>query len=84
MRRLRLNDFRLRMVVIVSRVGDSRHGRQPLRAAHGPAERAALRAHTYSSHSPHQPPAAPTSHNHAQRRRGRDCRGTRPATPFSF
>lgn len=71
MSRLCLSDSWLCVVVVMSRMGDGSHGRQPLRAAHGPAERAALRSH--STHA-HQPPAAPASHHRPPRRRKRDCR----------
>lgn len=59
--------FGLRVIVIASDVRDSRYRGQSLRAAHGPAERAALS--TSSACTRHQAPAVPASHNRTTRRR---------------
>lgn len=66
-------DVGSRVVVVVFRVRHGRYGGYALRAAHGPAERAALCARR-TRHRPPAAPAAPASHNRAPRRRLRDCR----------
>lgn len=65
-----LRGRRLRVVVVMFRMRDRRDRGQPLRAAHGPAERAALSARAAGQTHRQQ---APTSHR-PERRRLRDCR----------
>lgn len=60
-----LHDVRLRVVVVVPRVGHGSHGGEALGAAHGPAERAALRRGCAGAR--HQPRAPPDSHHRTRR-----------------
>lgn len=78
MRGFRLCDSRLSVVVVVLGVGYGRGRCQPLWAAHGPAERAALRTcRAHRAHA-HRTPPAPASHHRTKRRRLRDCRLSPP------